>query len=109
MAVSDILRLPRPSMSFPLPVGHCNGKHGVIAFLELAPYWSSTINPFPFPSMKSSKAGLSGSGIWLCTSACNISLVLVGMTSVSNGRLVHVMSCMPETANSAIHVESAQL
>ncbi len=96
-----------PSTSFPLLGDHYKSKQRESAKLELATYCSNTINPFPFPSMKSSKAGLSGSGVWLCTSACNISFVLVGMTSVSNGRVVHVMSCIPETANSAIQSESA--
>ena len=63
VVVFGIRKPPRLSMSFPLLGDHCYGKHCVSANLEVGTYCSSTISPLPLPSMKSSKAGLSGSGI----------------------------------------------
>ena len=63
VAFSDILKPLLPSMFSPLPVDRCNSKQCVATLLEVKTYCSSTIKPFPFPSMKSSKAGLSGSGV----------------------------------------------
>ena len=61
VAVSGILKPLLPSMSFPPRVDHCNSQLCATANNRIT-YCNSTINPFPFPSMKSSKAGLSGSG-----------------------------------------------
>ncbi len=59
------------------------------------------MRPFPLPSTTSSKDGPLVFIVCSCTSACNMFFFVSGMTRVSNGKLVHWISSIQETANSA--------